>query len=191
MTIEKGTRRKRVKLTEGDIFELTVPDGRFGYGIIVRRGGLENGGTPYIAMFSPLHDERPDLARLVREEIVLAGWTMDALVYHGRWNVIAHDLPLPLVPFPNFKVRMNGKFYLTNVDGQPIREATAGELELLDYQFSHSPICFQNAFEALHGFREWRASDDKLTPAYAKARMTRPNFRKRLVSVFRRNPLPE
>src|ERR1044072_3138201 len=104
MAVEKTTKRKRVKLTEGDVFELTVPDGRFGYGIIVKRGGLKNGATPYIAMFSSLHDERPDLATLVGERVALAGWTMDGLVYHGRWNVIAHGLPLPPVPFPNFKV---------------------------------------------------------------------------------------
>lgn len=178
MTEAKATRRKRVRLTEGDIFEFTVPDGRFGYGIIVKRGVLTNGGTPYIAIFRSLHGERADLASLVRDEVVLAGWTMDALVYHGRWKVIAHDLPLPLVPFPNFKVEIGGKFYLTDVEGQLIGEAKGAELELLDYQFSRSPIGYQNAFEALHGYSEWKASDDKLTPAYAKARMIQPSSRR-------------
>lgn len=135
-----------MKLTEGDVFELVVPDGRFGYGIIVKRGGLKNGGTPYIAMFASLHDERPDFARLVDEEVVLAGWKMDALVYHGQWNVIAHGLPLPRVPFPNFKIRTSGKSYLVDIEGRPVREATTAKIELLDYHFSKTSICFQDAF---------------------------------------------
>ena len=95
MTAEKSTRRKRVKLTEGDVFEFAVPDGRLGYGIMVKRGSLPNGGTPNIAIFRSLFDARPDIDQLVRDEVALAGWTMDGLVYHGRWNVIAHGVPLP------------------------------------------------------------------------------------------------
>lgn len=184
MAAKKATKRKRVKLSEGDVFELTVPDGKFGYGIIVKRGGLKNGGTPYIAMFRPLYDKRPDVRELIREEVVLAGWTMDALFYHGRWNVIAHDLPLPRVPFPNFKVKMDGKFYVTDVHGQTVMEATAAEQELLDYRFSRAPVGFQDAFEALHGFSEWQVCHDKLTPAYAKAKVIPPSLRKWLVSAL-------
>lgn len=167
--------KKRVKLSEGDVFEFTLPDGRFGYGIIVKRGILKGGGTPYIAIFSSAHNERPDRARLSNDNVALAGWTTDALVYHGRWNVIAHDSPQPTVPFPNFKVEQGGKVYVTDVEGNFIDEATASERELLDYQFDQSPIGYQNAFEALHGFREWQDRYDKLTPAYAKTRITRPS----------------
>jgi hypothetical protein len=174
MTAKRATRRKRVHLTEGDVFEFAVPDGRLGYGIIVKRGGLPNGGTPYIAMFRSLFGARPDLNQLERDEVALAGWTMDGLVYHGRWNVIAHGLPLPPVPFPNFKVEMEGKFYVTNVDGELLDEATPAELTMLDYQFSRAPIGFQDAFEALHGFGEWQDHYEKLTPAYSRARITRP-----------------
>ena len=173
MTPEKAIRRKRVKLTEGDVFEFVVPDGRLGYGIIVKRGGLPNGGTPYTAIFRSLFEARPDLNQLVRNEVALAGWTMDGLVYHGRWNVIAHGLPLPPVPFPNFKVGMEGKFYVTDVDGNPMCEASPAELALLDHQFSQAPIGFQDAFEALRGFGEWQERYEKLTPAYARARITR------------------
>jgi hypothetical protein len=167
-------RRKRVKLSEGDVFEFAVPDGRRGYGIIIKRGVLTNGGCPYIGMFRSLHVERPDLNQVVRDEVVLAGWTMDALVYHGRWIVVGHGLPLPLVPFPNFKIGQEGEVYVTDVDGEFLDEATAEERELLDYGFSLAPIGFQDAFEAMHGFRDWRDHYQKLTPAYASARITRP-----------------
>lgn len=173
MTTDKKATRKRVKLTEGDVFEFVVPDGRLGYGIIVKRGGLKHGGTPYIAVFASLYDERPEVTALVRDEVAFAGWTMDALVYHRRWIVIAHDLPLPRVPFPNFKCGREGKIYVTDVNGVFIDEATAIEGDLLDYKFSKSPITFQDAFESIHGFQVWRDHYEKLTPAYSKARITR------------------
>jgi len=47
--------RKRIKLSAGDLFELRVPDGRLGYGIIIKRGGLKSGGTAYIGVFGTLH----------------------------------------------------------------------------------------------------------------------------------------
>ncbi len=171
---ETTTKRKRIKLTVGDVFELSVPDGRFGYGIVVKRGGLKNGATPYIAIFHSIHDQRPDLSTLDRDAVALAGWTTDALVYHGRWSVIAHDRPLPIIPFPNFKIDIEGTFCVTDVDGEVIDDATPAEQDLLDNQFSRAPIAFQNAFESLHGFRDWQVSDEELTPVYARARITRP-----------------
>lgn len=174
MRLTSATRHKRVKLTEGDVFELKVPDGRFGYGIILKRGALTSGGTPYVAIFNPLYEEQPDLTKLYMEQVALAGWTMDALFYHDEWKVIAHGLAKPNLPLPNFKVEMSGEFYVTDVEGKLIGVATASEQALLDYQFSRSPRGFQDAFEALHGFREWQVSYEQLTPSYAKARITRP-----------------
>ena len=49
--------RKRVKLSKGDVFELQLPDGRLGYGIVVKPGKLKNGGTPYVAVFSSAYKE--------------------------------------------------------------------------------------------------------------------------------------
>lgn len=170
---DKLIRRKRTKLSEGDLFEFELPDGRLGYGIIVERGGLNNGRTPYLAIFRAAHQERPDLNQVIRGEVALAGWSMDALVYHGKWRVIAHGLPRPDIPLPNFKVKMNGKICVTDVWGRPIDEATPIEQELLDFKFSSSPVIFQDALEALHGFGDWQAGYDKLTPVHARQRVTR------------------
>ncbi|MBB5714160.1 Imm26 family immunity protein [Sphingomonas aerophila] len=170
---DEKTRRKRISLNEGDLFELVVPDGRLGYGIIVKRGILKNGGAPYIAIFGSVHAGRPDPNWVVRDDVALAGWTLDSLFYHGHWNVIARSLPLPSIPFPNFKVEQDGRIYVTDVTGAFVGEASQAEIELLDYQFSRTPLLFQDAFEALHGFQTWNQTHDKLTPAYSKVRATR------------------
>lgn len=174
MVSDTPKKRKRVRLSEGDVFEFELPDGRFGYGIIVKRGALKNGGTPYVAVFGSAHSQRPDLTELVCDTVALAGWTMDGSVYRGLWSVIGRSPQMPSIPFPNFKVGMKGKVYATDVDGNLIDEATSEECELLDFQWSLAPAGFQNAFEALHGFGNWQQHYDKLTPDYARARMTRP-----------------
>lgn len=172
--VEKTHRRKRVKLSEGDIFEMPLPDGKLGYGIILRRGGLTSGGTPYIGIYHAVHSERQDATSIVCGEIVLTGWTTDSLIHQGNWTVTAGGMPLPSVPFPNFKVAVEGKMYVTDVEGQLLDEATLAERELLDYQFSRTATCYQDAFEALNGFRNWDVNYEKLTPAYSAARVTRP-----------------
>lgn len=164
----------RVTLREGDVFEFVVPDGRFAYGIILKRGALKNGETPYIALFRSLYNNRPAVDELLRDDVAFAGWSMDTLVYHGRWTIVARDVPQPRVPFPNFKVTIGGEVWTTDVDGQAIDRATLSERDLLDFKWSRSPAGFQDAFGAIHGFGEWKSDYEKLTPAYADERVTRP-----------------
>ena|GEM_PF-3296317 len=173
-----GTKRKRMKLREGDVLELTLPDGRLRYGVIIDRGVLSSGGTPYIAVFGSAFAKRPEASQLASEGVALAGWTTDALVYHDKWKVIANDLPLPALPMPNFKVGQGGDVFVTDYRGKFIDHATARERELLDFQFSVTAAIFQDAFEALHGFGEWKQYYDELTPAHARARITRPNLQR-------------
>jgi hypothetical protein len=172
--VAKPARRKRVNLRVGDLFEIPLPDGKFGYGIVVRQGGLSGGGTPYIAIFRLAYDQRPSVAEITSDGVALQGWTTDALIYHDRWKVIERDAPVPAIQFPNFKVESEGKFYVVDVEGDFIDLATPRELELLNHQFSSTAGIFQDAFEALHGFGEWKSHFDKLTPAYVQSHITRP-----------------
>lgn len=170
----KPARRKRVNLRVGDLFEIPLPDGKFGYGIVVRQDGLSGGGTPYIAIFRLAYDQWPSVAEITSDGVPLQGWTTDALIYHDRWKVIERDAPVPAIQFPNFKVESEGKFYVVDVEGDFIDLATPRELELLNHQFSSTAGIFQDAFEALHGFGEWKSHFDKLTPAYVQSHITRP-----------------
>jgi hypothetical protein len=161
---------KGPNLKAGDVFELEVPDGRLGYGVIV----LPNSGAPYVIILRSLHRAQPTTAQLATDEIALVGWTMDALIYHGRWRVVGHDFPTRMdIPAPNFKVGMEGRMYVTDVTGDVLDEAAPDEADVLDYQFSRAPVAYQQAFEAMHGFGEWKDDYEKLTPSYARQRMSR------------------
>lgn len=163
------SKRKRVKLRQGDLFELSVSDGRLGYGLVIIPGGVL-----YAAFFKSLHGSRPDIASLLADEIALVGTTMDSLFYHGRWSVIARDQPIPAaIPFPNWKVKIGGELRTTDFEGRTHWSMRPDEIELLDYKFSRAPLGYQDALEALNGLGEWQDSYDKLTPAYAARRVTR------------------
>jgi hypothetical protein len=161
---------KRVTLKPGDVFEMPLADGRIGYGVIVRGGGV-----PYVIILRSIHDVRPELSELANDGIALVGQTMDALIYHGRWTIVFRDYPTrPDVPFPNWKVQIDGQMVVTDFSGQQVLgRASPEETDFLDFKFSRAPIAYQNALEALHGLRAWEESYEKLTPTYASARMTR------------------
>ncbi len=167
---EPAKNTKHVKLKAGDVFEMPLANGGLGYGVAIL-----GGGTPYIIVLRTLHTERPHIDVLASDAIALVGWTMDALVFHGRWSVVFSDYPARNdVPYPNWKVHISGEMHTTDSAGNVLGPATLAEINLLDNQSSRAPIAFQNALEALHDLQPWRPDYDRLAPAYLSARMTRP-----------------
>jgi hypothetical protein len=149
---------------------MPLVDSRLGYGVVI-----EGGGVPYVIILRSIHPTRPELSSLVDDAIALVGQTMDALIYHGRWQIVFNGYPRrDDVPFPNWKVRIDGQLVVTDFSGQQVLGSLSEEeTALLDFKFSRAPIAYQNALEAIHGLQTWQDSYDQLTPAYAKARMTR------------------
>jgi hypothetical protein len=165
----KVAKKKRVKLLRGDLFEFSAENGRLGYGVITIPGVAF-----HAAFMKTMHTARPAIDALLADDIALIGTTTDALFYHGHWAVIAHDFPLPKdIPFPNWKVGINGELRTTDFEGRRHWPMRPDELSLLDYKTSWSPGIFQKAIEALNGIGEWRESYEQLTPAYARLRVTR------------------
>jgi hypothetical protein len=166
---------KRITVKAGAIFEIPAPDGRLGYGV-----AIVGGGVPYVIILKSLHKERPPVSDLTTDEIALAGWTTDAQIYHGRWTLVGADYPpRPDVPFPNFKVRIDGSYQTTDFRGNVLGPSTPDEIELLAFQTSSSAIIYQDALMAIHGFCDWEDYYEKLLPAHALARMSRSSNRTR------------
>ena len=166
---EPATRRKRGNLKVGDVFEMEMPDGRLGYGaILIARKIL------YVIVLRDLYEERPPMSALVSAPVALVGWTMDALIYHGRWKIAFRGYPdRSDIPYPNWKVEVSGALQTTNFAGDLLGPCRADEVDLLDFKFSYSPIVYQSALEAVHGLGEWKADYEELTPPLAFKRMTR------------------
>lgn len=161
------SRKRSVKTRAGDIFAMPAPNRQSGYGQIIVGGSVF-----YVAVFREIYDSPPDLDELLLSEILLAGWTLDALIYHGEWQVIGNRPPISdRVPFPTYKVRINGLPYIHEFTGKKRRPATPEYWELLDYKTTVAPIQYQNALLAHHGLGEWRDHYDEITIEHVRRRV--------------------
>ena len=170
LAMDGSSKRKQIKPCRGDLFEFAAGDGRYGYGLIVIPGDVF-----YAIFFRSLHNLRPEAASLAADEIALVGATTDSHFYNGQWTIIARDQPLPeKIPFPNWKVHMGGEIRTVDFESTNSWPMRIDEIDLLDFQFSRSPVGYEEALEAINGIREWDDSFNKLTVTYAMRRETRP-----------------
>lgn len=160
-------KRPNVKVSEGDIFEMLLPDGGRGFGQIIVTGKLL-----YIVIFRELYDRVPDLDELIKTQILLVGWTVDALLFHGRWNVIGNrPVMAESVPFPSYKILVEGRMHVQDFEGRRLQPATPVEIELLENKTTVAPIRYQNAFLAWHGKGKWEPDYDRLTLQHVQRRV--------------------
>lgn len=159
-------RRSSIRVNAGDIFEIRLPDGRNGYGQVIIASDVL-----YVVVFRDVYASLPDLDDLIKKDILLVGWTVDALIYHGEWKIIGNRQPISApVPFPSYKVSLNGESYVHGFAGKNRRPATAEDWELLDYKTTVAPIRYQRALLAHHGVGEWTQDYEGLTVEHARRR---------------------
>jgi hypothetical protein len=153
------SRASAIKIGTGDFFEIPLSNGQFGYGQVVVEGKVF-----YVIIFRNIYTSRPPLEELQDGELLLVGWTVDALIYAGRWLIIGNRKPaLTKVPFPSYKVVVAGKEHIHDFDGTNYRPAEASELEVVDYKTTVAPIRYQRALAAHHGLGEWQEEYSRLT----------------------------
>lgn len=138
---------KRIRLQRGDLYRFDLDDARYGLGQVI-----EPGEVFYTTILRNPVGHDFDLEQVDTQDILLCGRTTDALLFHGRWHVIG-GLPVPdeAIPRPCWKVAVEGEPWIADFHGELMRAAMPFEWEHLDYQGSHSPIAYQEAFKAHHG----------------------------------------
>lgn len=160
-------RKRSVRIGAGDIFEILAPDGRRGYGQVI-----VGGSAFYVVIFRELYSELPDLDQLITGELLLVGWTLDALIFNGKWKIVGNRLPISArAPFPSYKVRVRGVPHVRDFSGENYRLATSEDWELLENKTTVAPVRYQNALLSHHGFGEWRSDYEALTIEHARRRV--------------------
>jgi Immunity protein 26 len=163
--------KPRIKV--GDVFSIPIDENRVGYGQVIFKN--HSSFPIYIAVFRTVYECSSQVApsAITNDEIALVGGTMDALICHGRWNILGNVSPdLARIPRPNFKVIFDNIDYLEDFDGNRLREATSIDVRYYDDRWTRAPIAFQSALKALHGIGTWDFSFDKLTIQHALAQAT-------------------
>jgi hypothetical protein len=150
---------KRIRLKRGDIYRFDLDDQRHGLGQVI-----EPGGVFYTTVLRTPVAEDFELADVDASDVLLCGWTRDAFLFHGRWQLVG-NLPVPeeAVPKPNSKVEISGEKWVADYLGQPLRSATDFEWDRLDHHSSYAPITFENAFKAHYGCAAAEPHHDKIS----------------------------
>lgn len=139
-------------------------EARHGYGQLVSTYG-SSGGHFYCVVFRSEHaGADPPLESIIDDDLALLALSMDALLHHGHWLVVANTAVVEdRLRWPEYKVATApGVYVVEDAFGTAIRDATAKDVALLPFRRVVSPIVVQHAFEALHGEREWLPEYDHL-----------------------------
>ena len=108
----------------GDIVEVPLPDGSYGYGQVLTE--------PLIAFFGLRSAQTPTLEEIVSSDVLFAIWVSKAI--ECDWSVVGHVEVSPLISqFPPFfkKDPLTGDYSIT-FDGGDELPATLKEVELLE-----------------------------------------------------------
>jgi Immunity protein 26 len=150
------THKRKKGIEAGDIFCFQVSAKGFAYGQVLISNILQ-----YIIIYEEILDQISSL-NAEASPILLSGWTMDAKLRNGDWEIVGRIDPPTAVEFPLYKVGISGQMWVTDVRGCTLRLATAEEEAGLSFQSSHSPGLYEDAFKAHHGLAPWESYFEKL-----------------------------
>ena len=143
---------------------MSYDQGKYGYGQVLAPYGM-SGGHFYLGIFGKEYSgDGVDLDTIISEQFALLALSMDALLYHGHWTVIGNaTVPEERFQLPEYKVATApGHCVVEDAFGDVVRPATKDDVARLPYRKVVAPIVVQDAFEALHGARDWRPEYDTL-----------------------------
>lgn len=156
-------RRKRLQV--GEVFTIPLDDERVGYGQIVSAQGQ---GHYYFAVFEGAYprEQTPDLDAVLEGGLALLALSLDALLYHDHWQIVAERPVNSAMPWPAYKegVSPPGTFEVVDHTGERRRKATQAEAEMLPFRAVVAPIRVEKALRALHGLEDWDDAYDELRP---------------------------
>ena len=145
----------KVKAKVGDVFQIPIDDARAGYGQVILQ---PEKNVLFILVFAATTpaNATPDLHEIIGSDILLAGNTFDAKIWHGDWPVVGNitsnvaDIALPV-----YKSGMGDSAIVESLDRSRRRPATKEEEQSLPFRTYTSAMAFEMALKAIAGIGEW------------------------------------
>jgi hypothetical protein len=154
------------KLKVGDVFTMTSindeNDPKTYFGQIVK---IPNKSNFIIAVFKKVcyNQDLPSLDKIIDDDILFLGYTMDALFYHKYWKVVGNSLSnLEKIKLPYYKLGTPPDMSIVNYKGDRIRKADKYEFDNLEYQTVSAPVRFEVALNTYHRMTGWDENDNEL-----------------------------
>ena len=124
---------------------------------------LKKTGLLYLLVFAELYKAVPPIDDAILGKPLLAGWTMDAKVYHRQWHITGNAAPLcPGRFFRNYLVEFNGVLWTTDFDGNLLHPASKQDRDNLSLKSSYSPVRLERAIRAFVGLEAWSSDFEDL-----------------------------
>ena len=159
---------KRINLEPGDLFKFPAGQDGCGVGQVIELA--QDNGVFLTTILSSLYPLEVEVGEVNPSDILLCGWTMDGRLHNGSWKIFGNRaIPTVAIPRPCTKVSIEGKIWIQDYRGTPIRKARKKEAAGLEFHMSRSPMGFESAFLAYHGQTEWREDFNRLTLAHQSA----------------------
>jgi hypothetical protein len=157
----------RLKLKAGDVFTFDVNDNQQGAGQIIIKSDIL-----YVAIFEPMFSKKTiSIEEVTSSKVLFIGFTVDSLLYHGRWKLIGHkDIDKKEWLYPSYKYGQEGKTYIEDFFRSNSYLASNKDVELFDFRSTVAPIRYQKAYSAFHGLETWDPVYEKLLSSYIKKR---------------------
>ena len=156
-------KKKRLKLKEGDVFTIPIDGNTQGYGQIVK---IPDKYSFIMVVFEGKwsKNDTVSIEAIINTPILFIGFTLDALLYHGRWVIIGNitsNLGLIVIPY-YFKMGLPTESQqLINYKLEVLRMATQQESDLLYRHHGRSPIGYQKMLQAYYGIGDLDDEDIK------------------------------
>ena len=154
----------KLKLKEGDVFNIPLNGEEIGFGQII---AIPDKSSLVIVLFDKKQgiDKEIDFDKICGSRVIMLGNTFDAKLYHKDWQVIGNYTGnINNIAMPVYRLGTPpGDLYLTDYKGNRLRKITLKEFEELTYQIFIAPVRYENALRAYFGLQEWKSEDyDKL-----------------------------
>ena len=135
----------KMRIDEGLMFSIPLGENMFGLGQLI---AWQN-PIFYMVAYN-LRSPSIEIEEASEFRAILVGNFFDVLIRNGRWQPIRKS-PIPIIPFPCFKVAVSGKFYIESWDRKRTREASQNDLGILEFRTDYGPMILENALKAHFG----------------------------------------
>ena len=117
----------------------------------------------YVSVFSRLYPDPINVADVLSDTPALAGWTMDAKIYHGDWKILGNASPkYAALAKRKYLVEYEGNIWVQDLEGKLEHVASRAEADTLFPKSSYSPVRLERAIRAFHGMEPWCSDFDDL-----------------------------
>lgn len=139
------------KLKLGDIFAISLNQGRYCYGQVFSEGRISD----CMIVYDLVSMEHPTVSEITSKSIIFLIQTVNSRIEDGIWIVIGNG-PIPSMTFPLYKVETEDGYMLVDHKGDVVnKDPSASEIEEVPELESWSPVSLEKAANARFVTGEW------------------------------------